>query len=200
VAERLSADGLKVTAVGGAASCDAVHHYANNLWIDAENPPIAFASPDPASVEVFSASELAFEPLWSPDPAIAGSIMITTKVTSRCQGVQAGGKTFFGLERTGADGNVNGTDYYSFDRRLSWIRNTLADPASVTADEYSGGKHGVCPSVPRTFVNEASCVRLPAGYCTNPAFLSRMFKLEESALKRWFADSAKYVVTGEEGM
>jgi hypothetical protein len=102
--------------------------------------------------------------MWSPNPEIAGSIMVTTKVAARCKGPQTGGKAYFGLTTVDGDG-VAATVFYAFDRRLKWIENSLLSPASVTAGDYAGGRHGICPKVPRTFVNQASCVRLPVSAC-----------------------------------
>ena len=110
--------------------------------------------------------------------------------------VQAG-KTFFGLRKTNRDG-VHVIDFYQYDRRLLWIGNTLENPASVAAAKHSAGRHGICPTVPRSFVNQASCTRLPSGQCTSPIFRSRMMTLSKEALRKWFTDSTKYVyaVTG----
>ena len=185
--------GLRVSAVGGDYSCnDALHA---KWWMKMENPLIHFANPDPDSVELFSKAELAFEPVWTPNANFSGMSMVTTKVASKCKGVQVAGKTFFGLKPPSSNGE---TVYYQYDRRLKWIDNSPEAPADITADEYTGGRHGVCPKVPRTFVNEGSCVRQPAGTCTAPVFLSKKLMLDKPTLQRWFTDSTKYVyaVTG----
>jgi hypothetical protein len=168
---------IKVSVLGGDATCNAM-----------ENPAISFANPDPDSVELFSENELAFEAVWTPITEYQGLSMITTKVSSKCKAPQVAGKTFFGLVKNSGD-----IDFYQYDRRLKWIDNSLENPADTKADEYAGGRHGVCPQVPRTFVNEGSCVRQPPGTCTSPVFLSRKMMLDEATLKRWFSDSAKYV-------
>jgi hypothetical protein len=160
--------------------------------IKGDNPVIYFTNPDPGSVEVFTTSELVFEPVWSIDPDQMETSVVTTKVASRCKAPKVAGKVFFGLTKTNSDGG-EATAFYQYDRRLKWIDNSLETPASVTAEEYTGGRHGVCPSVPRTFVNQNSCVRLPPGTCTNPVFLSRMVTLDETTLKQWFELSHKYV-------
>jgi hypothetical protein len=66
-------------------------------------------------------------------------VVIATKIPSWCESRQQSGKTFLGLRRS------DGTDFYQYDRRLKWVDNTLGSPASVSADEYAGGRHGVCP-------------------------------------------------------
>ena len=127
--------GLRVTAVGGDYNCNEAAHAAH--WTKMENPLIHFANPDVDSVELFSQAELAFEPVWTPNADLAGMSMVTTKIASKCKGLQMAGKTFFGLLKNGD------AVYYQYDRRLKWIDNSPEKPANITADEYTGGRHGV---------------------------------------------------------
>lgn len=179
-----------MAALDGSAPC-------SGAWIKAENPAIFFTTPDPSSVEVYSTDELTFEPAWTPNQDAAGSIMITTKVAPRCTGLVVAGKTFFGLETVTGEG-VLVTEFYQYDRRIRWIANSLANPATATADEYAGGRHGVCPNVPRSFVNQDSCVRLPPGTCMRPGYPPHKLRLDIGTLRQWYLDSTKYVyaVTG----
>lgn len=102
---------IRVTSIDSSYSCNDRTHAS--FWTKMENPLIQFANPDPDSVELFSESELAFEPVWTPNPTYAGMSMIATKVASKCKGLQVAGNTFFGLVKSGG----RGVDYYQFDRR-----------------------------------------------------------------------------------
>jgi hypothetical protein len=72
VAEQVGESKLRMVALDDDASCDADFKVGPNPWIEAENPPIHFSAPDPATVELFAAGELVLEPVWSPNPDIAG--------------------------------------------------------------------------------------------------------------------------------
>ena len=194
VTEAVGPENIHLTPLDGNAACD-ISDKEN--WISAENPALHFTNPDLAGVEVFDETELAFEPVQSPKPGIAGTIVVTTMVAARCNGSQVAGKTFFGLEKTDGNG-VQEIDFYQYDRRLRWVDNTLENPAYVIAGADSGGRHGICPAVPRSFLNEDTCVRRPRGACAAPVFSPRMMTLDQDTLRKWYSDSDKYVyaVTG----
>jgi hypothetical protein len=84
---------IRVSSIDSSYSCNDNNNAAK--WTKMENPLIQFANPDPDSVELFSESELAFEPVWTPNPGYSGMSMITTKVPSKCKGLQVAGNTFF---------------------------------------------------------------------------------------------------------
>ena len=72
-----------------------------------------------------------------------------------------------------------------YDRRLRLIENSLESPAAVNVGKHSMGRNVACPSVPRTFVNEASCVRRPAGVCAAPVFKAVDVHLNHTTLRAW---------------
>ena len=93
--------------------------------------------------------------------------------------------------------------------------NTIADPAGAGAylttgagaeagsgagsGSVLGGGGAACPSAPRTFVNEGTCVRRAAGACAGPPGLAHTpFGITPASLRRWHTGSGKYVyaVTG----
>jgi hypothetical protein len=81
-----------------------------------------------------------------------------------------------------------GSTYYKHDPRLQMLTNTLKHPANVSA--MAGAS---CPTVPRSFLNEASCSRRTST-CTPLEFSSTMVPLNEIMLRQWYALSQRHVL------
>jgi hypothetical protein len=189
-----SVDGkVELAELSAGVICSEKNNEQTNPWVIGENRAIEFSDPDPDNTEVFvSGTELTLEAVWLPSDTRSGESMAVAAISASCKGLQTAGKTFFGLAAGGE------TTFYMFDRRLKWIENTLESPSNVNHDEYAGARFGTCPTVSRSFVNEDSCIRLPAGACTAPVFLSRMVTLDHATIRSWYTVSTKFVyqVTG----
>ena len=83
---------------------------------------------------------------------------------------------------------VNGV-YYAYDPRLRTVSNTLDEPATAGDDRS-------CPAVPRTFLNEGSCVRAPG--CGVARYAAVSIVLDDAFLARAFAASGSLVYAIED--
>ena len=80
----------------------------------------------------------------------------------------------------------NAGTFYVHEPRLVLVENTLEAPAS--SETWLGGQ---CPSVPRSFVNEASCKLLPG--CAPLEMRGVQLDLNVSTLEKFFQVSGRYV-------
>ena len=76
--------------------------------------------------------------------------------------------------------------FYVHEPRAALVENTLEAPA--TSETWLGGQ---CPSVPRSFVNEASCKLLPG--CAPLEMRGVQLELNLSTLEKFFQASGRYV-------
>jgi hypothetical protein len=130
-------------------------------------------------------------PVW-----ITGA-MTMTETPPNCKGTNQGSKAFIGLQNT--DNTL--TTFYQYDRRLDLVGNTLQSPASVNADENVNANFGgimrdeVCPVVPRTFLNEESCVRKGGSICGTKSFErgTTFVTLDGQTFADWYTNDKKHV-------
>ena len=80
-------------------------------------------------------------------------------------GTTVNGSAFVGIRGTSFGQRAQDIFHYRFNRWTRWIDNTPASPADIDADSQSSGQADVCPAVPRTVVNEGSCVRRVSSSC-----------------------------------
>ena len=80
----------------------------------------------------------------------------------------------------------NGRVYRHDWNRLMLLENTLAAPV----DHVASASHA-CPVVPRSFLNEHTCVQRPE--CAPFEYSSTVFTLDETALLAFYSSSLKYV-------
>ena len=152
-------------------------------WVDFENPTLNFAS-TPSSTQIYSAVSVTTEAVWFLDAVTLEGH------SSSCTGEKDGGRVVIGIDH----GNDNIT-YYQHDRRLQLVENTPTSPADVDSDNQMGGRYGTCPSVPRTLLNEDTCVRRDASSCNEPSYSSVDVTLNHSTLRSWYDLSSKLVYT-----
>jgi len=82
-----------------------------------------------------------------------------------------------------------GGTYYMHDPRLRVLQNTIASPSNVSS---SAGESS-CPTVPKSFLNAATCARAPT--CAPLAYSSRLLVLNHTTLRSFHAAAGKLVYT-----
>ena len=190
--ERVDGDLRVVPQVGADAAICALSDSASggNPWIYASNPAIAFSSPDPDITQVFPASQLGLSSVWHVGDIQAGERVVAAKQPQGCNARSKAGKSFLGVDH----GDGGPVVYYMHDRRMSWRENTVDAPANVHSDETVSGRPGICPVVPRTIINEKSCVRRPVGQCVMPSFEKTDMVLDHDTLRKFYTSSSKMVL------
>jgi cullin-associated NEDD8-dissociated protein 1 len=103
------------------------------------------------------------------------------------------GSAFIGIRGTSFGQRARDVFHYRFDRRTRWADNTPASPADLDANSQSSGQADVCPAVPRTVLNEESCVRRVSSSCGVPTFSSAPITLDHGTLTSWYAVSNTHV-------
>ncbi len=139
------------------------------------NPSISFTNVDSTYTTTWSSNQATFTPVvGSPGVEILTSLDSAAK--SSCDETGRAADAFVGYDF----GTGNGVEYMRLDPRLKLLENTLSAPVDVES-EYSGQ----CPSVPRTFVNEAYCI--PRDTCAPLNFQAATVSLDEATLKYWYS-------------
>ena len=147
------------------------------------NPVIQFTTPDAESTQVYEASQISLGAIANAAP---GNSFVVDKFSARCKGPMKSGKAFMGIKNS----QKGTTGFYQYDRRLRLLENTLGAPANIDPADL-GDK--ACPSVPRTFVNEASCVQRLKGTCVAPSYSAASFNLDTATLQFWYTASNRHV-------
>ena len=84
--------------------------------------------------------------------------------------------------------------FYLHDARLKLITNTLDAPAVQPPETEGIPSRGLCPSVAKTFVNAASCVRHEEGTCRPLEYQAgTTITLDAATLRRWYEVGHSYV-------
>lgn len=133
------------------------------------NPAITFSAPEASRVVTAGAA------LADLVPAVAEAKVLAS-VPAGCA-LPAGGHVF----AEGATG-----EFYMHTPRLVLLDNPVDTPVVGSPVDAN------CPSVPRTFVNEASCV-VSAASCASARFESTEVTLDAQALLDVYAESGKYM-------
>ena len=161
-------------------TCSERHRSASNLF--APHPPIEFGTSVAASTQIYSPGEVTADPVWTTD-----SVLLRGH-TASCTGSSEGGNVFIGI------GTTPTPVFYRYDRRMTFVDNAPDAPADVSFGEQAAARNGVCPVVPRTALNEDSCVRRTGDSCGQPTFSpAASIALDHQTLQAWFAQSSKYV-------
>lgn len=159
----------------GLTTCEAA---GRSVQFTFKNPATDFASP-PAQAQVYGSGELQVDRVWN-----LGAVVVREWAVP-CNNQ----KEVLGL--AGLAGNGSGITYYRYDRRVGWVENTIKSPAD--APSRPTARADTCPSVPRTFLNEDSCVHTEAASCGRPAFSSVNVTLNSTTLLSWYALSRKHI-------
>ena len=170
---------VRFSAVEG--SCAIWQHY-----VYMANPTIEFATPSTETTQVLEGgTEITLEPVATQS---GDSSMVIQQVSGKCKATLKNGKAFIGVS-----GGGRAPVYYQYDSRLRLLENTLASPADVPVASLGNGEQSTCPAVPRTFVNEGSCVRRPKGTCALPTFQAATFRLDAAMLRFFYTASGQHV-------
>eukprot|EP00051_Salpingoeca_urceolata_P032686 m.16891 g.16891 ORF g.16891 m.16891 type:complete len:2374 (-) comp5352_c0_seq1:24-7145(-) len=136
------------------------------------NPPIEFVTPAVAATALdFDAATLA------PHPFLSDVKFLEDLGVSTCDKTYATSMTFM----------RNGGVVYRHDPRIKLLTNTLKD----SSQSESGDADGNCPSVHRTFLNEAFCQQKPS--CAATTYNSAAVALDEETLRIWYESSNRFV-------
>ena len=174
--------------VGGAVGVGSAADCANTA-VDIVNPAITVpAAAASAFHHSFAASDATFADL----PNIQDVVLLSA-LTAGCPAAfaKAGAPRKDMFVTTASTGKT-----YKLDNRLKLVTNTMDNPATVVGFA-SGGEvqtaaaSGECPTVPKTFVNEATCVRKTT--CAATSFTSARFTWNEAAARQFYSVSGKYV-------
>ena len=155
-------------------------------WVFVANPAVTLSGAAAATVQTFDESIITDRGVWNLDAVVLSGHATSCSISSQ------GGRALIGIS--------NGTTitFYRHDRRVRWVNNTVESPADIDANIQSPARNGVCPEVPRSSLNEDSCVRHDASSCGRPSFSSAAMVLDHLTLASWYTDSAKsvYAVKG----
>ena len=192
VGERV--DGNVWMAEVGKATCEADDD-DNNPWVVGANPPIDFVTVHEESTQVYSSGAATLVPIATTDA------VIMAETPAGCTGNKQIWKSFIGLQSGSTGTDTSETTFYQYDRRLSLVSNTLDAPASVDSDAKVNSNFGgsmrdeVCPVVPRTFLNEESCVQQSGSICGSKSFErnATFVTLDSQTFADWFANDQKHV-------
>ena len=132
-----------------------------NCAMSMPNPPILLTAPDPSFTHVGEASLQQIKP---------GVYILAAPIPS-CVAIHL---------------QYNPSEYLRVDLRLKLAENTLSSPAAVLIDHPLS-----CPTVPRNFVNKASCILSNA--CASIKFTSVRLELNETTLANVFHANGKIV-------
>ena len=156
----------------------------------APNPAVEFGA-GVQTYDTYAPDDVTVEPVWNTDSVLLRGHAAT------CTGAGAGDAAgvFMGIG-SGSGSGAPPPVFYRFDRRMSWIDNTPGAPTDVGSGERAAARDGVCPAVPRTPLNEGSCVRRAGDRCGRPVWgAEAVVTLDPLTLRAWFTQSAKHVYT-----
>ena len=169
--------GALVVADMSVSSCRNANRAA---WLRFTNPPINYASPLPSTVQVYPEGNISLDHVWD----LADAVIVT-------------GRSVTCDRNTTTMGFRNDTaatvTYYRHDPRMSLVQNTIAQPAEVDAEAQRAGRSGACPTVPRSFLNEAHCARRERGVCAASEYESQNITLDQATLRLWYELSHRHV-------
>ena len=181
--------------VGGAIGLSEGDCLDDDSWRYVRNPPITFATINAETTKVYNQNAIDLNSVWTTDAVVLGAAL------DGCKGAMHAIHAFIGQRNGNNDTNNSNVTYYQHDRRMELLENTLDSPSSVDADQKeSGGGSGadrdaVCPVVPRTFLNEASCIRRLSNICGTKHFEpgTSYVALTKHTLETWHAADQKHV-------
>lgn len=93
-----------------------------------------------------------------------------------------------GAGGSGGSSSTSSYHYYRHDPRIQTLENTLTSPVAATATAVDGQS---CPTVPKSFVNQASCVHAPA--CAPLLYSSAPFTLDAASLRKFYTAGGLFV-------
>lgn len=156
----------------------------NSNWdrLHLANPRLHFRS-TPDTTQTFSEDDVSINTIWNIDAiSLSGH-------TSSCNPSKSGGRVTLGIS------NGNNITYYQHERRMRFATNTHDSPADTDANMFERSRSGTCPSVPKTVLNEESCVRVWNSTCGEPTFSTANITLNDTSLLMWYSLSTKHVHT-----
>ena len=154
------------------------------------NPAIELSTTTAASIRTVNNGSISVtaSPVWD-----LGSVSLQGQCPTGTTITTVNGSAFVGIRGTSFGASAQDVFHYRFDRRTRWVDNTPASPADIDADSQPSGQTDVCPLVPRTPLNEDSCVRRVSSSCGVPTFSSASMTLDHGTLTSWHAASNKHV-------
>eukprot|EP00945_MAST-04E_sp_MAST-4E-sp1_P002536 g2536.t1 len=151
----------------------------NTLYL--RNPIINFTNPDFGITQLFDqVNDVDVHDLNLPSE----DAIIVERYNAACNDRQVHGNSFIKLA-----GRSGEKTWYKHDPRLRLIDNSLKTPANVSAFEDTAS---TCPSVPKSFLNRGSCVRLSSA-CSPLKFTNGWLPLNSSNLRLWYTANQKHV-------
>lgn len=164
-------------------------------WMYVRNPPIEFSSIHGESTQVYNNDAIQLKPVWTTDAVALGAPL------DNCVGRTQAGKAFIGQRNGNDDTDNSNVTYYQHDRRMRLQGNTADSPASFDAEKKGSAagsgadRDAVCPVVPRTFLNENSCVRQESSICGKKHFApdTSHVTLNKETLSTWYSANQRHV-------
>ena len=137
-----------------------------------QNPAIVFTTPNAGTTQVFTAGQAVFQEI----PGVPDTLVLNTTTVACTIPYKETLDSFVGYN------NV----YYKYDPRIRLFTNSVENPMS-DKDSYKDS----CPSVPRTFLNEAGCVRKKV--CAPTTWSTATIELTEANLRKWWTENGRPV-------